>query len=221
MNNNNEKGKRFFKELRQKMEELEPPDKDQRVQNQLPPYAYKNLQTIFQGINDALLWISSTSVIIFASPMVKNVYGYHPNELIGKHIREITPPDDLQKILDAVNDVFKGMENQRLKIWQKDITGCIFFAEASVSTVEKDTSKIAQIAIRDITPWKETQDKLEKTNTFLNHILESSSTISIIATDRDRTIEYWNSGAENMFGYDSSEILGHHKIDILYPRDNE
>ena len=68
---------------------------------------------------------------------------------------------------------------------------------------------------------KKSQQILEEANRFLNHLLESSSTISIIATDRDRTIEYWNSGAENMFGYDSSEVLGRHKIDILYPHDNE
>ena len=57
---------------------------------------------------------------------------------------------------------------------------------------------------------KKSQQNLEEANRFLRHILESSSKISIIVTDRDRVIEYWNSGAENMFGYSSPEVLGRH-----------
>ncbi len=68
---------------------------------------------------------------------------------------------------------------------------------------------------------KKSQQNLEEANRFLRHILESSSKISIVATDRDRVIEYWNSGAENMFGYSSPEVLGRHKVDILYPDDNK
>ena len=94
----------------------------------------------------------------------------------------------------------------------------------------KDRNKKEKRLVKDIiqkmeglenTNKKVPQQNLEEANRFLNHILESSSTISIIATDRDRTIEYWNSGAENMFGYRPSEVLGNHKIDLLYPHDNE
>ena len=63
-------------------------------------------------------------------------------------------------------------------------------------------------------------EDLKATNRFLNHILESSSSISIIATDKNRIIRYWNAGAENMFGYRSAEVVDRTKIDILYPLEN-
>ena len=59
--------------------------------------------------------------------------------------------------------------------------------------------------------------ELRRTNTFLENILESSSSISIISTDLEGNITFWNKGAENIFGYTSQEIVGHHKIGILYP----
>ncbi|MDP8240800.1 MAG: PAS domain S-box protein [Candidatus Hatepunaea meridiana] len=51
---------------------------------------------------------------------------------------------------------------------------------------------------------------------FLKNILESSSFISIISTDLNGMILYWNSGAENIFGYKAEEVVKREKIDILY-----
>jgi len=64
----------------------------------------------------------------------------------------------------------------------------------------------AAIALRDL-------------NAFLKNILDSSSSISIMSTDLERNILYWNCGAEKLFGYKSDEVVGKQKIDILYGGD--
>ena len=53
-------------------------------------------------------------------------------------------------------------------------------------------------------------------NKLLTDILESSSSVSIIATDLKQNILYWNSGAENIFGFQASEVVGKKRINILY-----
>jgi len=50
---------------------------------------------------------------------------------------------------------------------------------------------------------------------FLRNILNSSSSISIISTDLDQKIVFWNKGAENIFGYKAEEIIGR-KVQVLY-----
>ena len=60
-------------------------------------------------------------------------------------------------------------------------------------------------------------DSLRETNRFLQNILKSSSAISIVSTDLDGNILYWNIGAENILGYKAEEIVGRHNISILYP----
>ena len=62
----------------------------------------------------------------------------------------------------------------------------------------------------------ESMEALRENNAFLRNIIESSSSISIISTDLDSNIVYWNSGAENIFGYKAEEVVGKQKIDILY-----
>jgi len=54
-----------------------------------------------------------------------------------------------------------------------------------------------------------------KNERLLSSILESSSSVSIISTDINHNIQYWNNGAENIFGYKSSEVIGKN-ISIIY-----
>ena len=64
-----------------------------------------------------------------------------------------------------------------------------------------------------------TEEALRKTNTFLKNILDSSSSISILSTDLEGTVLFWNKGAENIFGYEADEMVGRQKIDMLYSDD--
>ncbi len=64
-----------------------------------------------------------------------------------------------------------------------------------------------------------TEEALRKANTFLKNILDSSSSISILSTDLEGTVLFWNKGAENIFGYKADEMVGRQKIDTLYSDD--
>ncbi len=62
--------------------------------------------------------------------------------------------------------------------------------------------------------------KLRNMNDLLRGILESSSSISIVFTDRKGIIRYWNKGAENIFGYTAKEIIGK-PVEVLYTEDTK
>jgi PAS domain S-box-containing protein len=66
---------------------------------------------------------------------------------------------------------------------------------------------------------RESSTALKETNAFLKNILDSSSSISIISTDLEANVLFWNKGAENIFGYKAEEMVGRQKINILYPDD--
>ena len=68
-------------------------------------------------------------------------------------------------------------------------------------------------------PSGRADEALRETNAFLKNILDSSSAISILSTDLEGNVLFWNKGAENLFGYNAEEMVGRKKIDILYPDD--
>jgi PAS domain S-box-containing protein len=63
-------------------------------------------------------------------------------------------------------------------------------------------------------------EELSRTKEFLSGILNSSSLVSVVLTDLDQYIRFWNRGAENIFGYTANEMIGT-KITRLYPRDTQ
>jgi PAS domain S-box-containing protein len=71
-----------------------------------------------------------------------------------------------------------------------------------------------------ITEEKITEETLElaRSTHFLKGILESSSLVSIVVTDPDQNVLFWNKGAESIFGYSGEEMLGK-RISRLYPPD--
>jgi PAS domain S-box-containing protein len=83
-----------------------------------------------------------------------------------------------------------------------------------------ELSKANAFLEREISVRKQAEEALEQTNKFLRNILNSSFSISIVSTDLDHNILFWNKGAENIFGYKAEEMVGRKGIDVLYP-DNE
>ncbi|MFC1836542.1 HD domain-containing phosphohydrolase [Thermodesulfobacteriota bacterium] len=54
---------------------------------------------------------------------------------------------------------------------------------------------------------------------LLKGILDSSTLVSVVLTDLEQRVKFWNSGAENIFGFSAREMLGK-KITGLYSPDS-
>jgi len=89
----------------------------------------------------------------------------------------------------------RAMEHVRLRRFEKEHTRLL------ESEIEARTRELAQ------------------TNDFLRGILNSSAGVSIILTDFDQNVLFWNSGAEKLFGYSAEEMIGS-SITQLYVADS-
>jgi PAS domain S-box-containing protein len=78
--------------------------------------------------------------------------------------------------------------------------------------VKRDQSRIIEQAV------KEQTHELLNAKDFLKGILDSSTLVSVVLTDLDQKVRFWNKGAENIMGYTSEEMIGT-KITRLYPPD--
>ena len=75
----------------------------------------------------------------------------------------------------------------------------------------RNLDEATEIVAEATKEWAQTKD-------FLEGILHSSSAVSIILTDFDQNVLFWNKGAENIFGYTAEEMIGS-KITRLYQED--
>ena len=75
----------------------------------------------------------------------------------------------------------------------------------------KDTASMPFSSLHDLFAWKRTKEHLQFQSTILHNVRES-----VVVTDLQGKIIYWNEGAEHLFGYSASEMLGKTPA-LLYP----
>lgn len=97
-------------------------------------------------------------------------------------------------------------------------------AEKHVRDLQERSADLsnANVQLRqEINERERAEEELNETNKFLKNILDSSSSISIISTDTESNVLFWNKGAENLLGYKAEEMVGREKMDKLYSEDQK
>jgi two-component system, chemotaxis family, CheB/CheR fusion protein len=75
--------------------------------------------------------------------------------------------------------------------------------------------RLLEVTLRYALEHKQCQDMLRQTESRLQFIIESIQDFAIFSTDLDGHIDFWNNGAEHVFGYPETEIIGQH-FEILF-----
>ena len=134
-------------------------------------------------------------------------------EYMSEPEKEILEPQNIKSIL--IIPIYIG----------KQFWGFIGFDDCTYerewSETEKSVLKTAAGSIGGLIGLMQFEKQLKDTNIFLSSILESSITISIITFDLSGVINYWNSGAENLFGYSTSEVIGKNIIGLIIKEEDQ
>jgi PAS domain S-box-containing protein len=138
--------------------------------------------------------------------------GYEREELLRKTIGDIVPPEDRPR-LAAVRATMLSRGQSSLAEWRH-------LRKDGVAVPVEVNSNILpggrwQAFVRDITARKRTEGETRFSEARLAGIV-SISTDAIISVDESRKILLFNEGAERLFGYTPSEIIGA-SLDVLVP----
>lgn len=118
--------------------------------------------------------------------------------------------NDKQIIYILISEIGFALENARL---YKEVERHLNELQNHAIELSRTNNRLQS----EIAERKRIEESLKETNEFLTNILDSSQAISIISTDLEKNITFWNKGAEMIFGYKAEEVVGRHKMDILYP----
>ncbi|QGG46370.1 PAS domain S-box protein [Heliorestis convoluta] len=149
------------------------------------------------------------------NPAFCRIVGYTEEELLSRPYIEFLHKEDQSKIknydFNSYDKETMQLPHMEVRYICKDGT---YKWIAWTATIDINEELIYGVG-RDITDKK----TLEKTNMELNSIVEAS-TDAIIVIDRDGIIQSWNGGAEKLFGYSQSEIIGQ-PIQVFAPEEKK
>ena len=167
--------------------------------------------TLLNNISDAVFSTDKNFVIATWNQAATEMYGYTANEAIGKTVPELIQPrmtaDEIEKELDDLhwNDFYKDEYECKTK------SGQFVQVMASINVMRNAMGDlIGYVAVhRNISDRKKAEERIR----YLASLVDQASD-AIFSLDAERRIRSWNKGAEEMYGYHRSEVIGKMGTDV-------
>ena len=173
--------------LRRRVAELEKVNAEHSQEKEALSTAEEQLRIIVENTYDIVFQLSPLGLIKYVSPKVKEIYGYEPEDLMGKHLKKTTPPTELPRALKVLKSALSGKEITNFEINQLDANGNIIPMEVNVTPVRKDGKIIAVEGImRDITERKRTEEEAKRgTEKMVKAMEDTIQAMAMIVEMRD------------------------------------
>jgi len=150
--------KRIAEELRRANEELQ-----RRTTEQLGEYRSR-LASIIDSSEDAILSKDLNGTITSWNRGAERIYGYSPEEAVGKHISLLTPGDRPGEIPEILQKIARGESTEHYESVRVTKDGRQLSVSISVSPLRTAAGEIvgASVIARDITAQKRTESQLRQ-----------------------------------------------------------
>ena len=163
---------------------------------------------------------TSDSTIMYANPMFEKMFGYGPDEIVGKHISIVNAPTD-KTPEETACEIIGSLE--RDGVWSGDVKNIkkdrtLFWCYANVSTFDHPEYGEVWISIHtDITERKQAENDKKESEQRLQSIIDNSTTV-IFVKDLGGRYLLINRCYEHLFNIDRASIKGKTDYEV-FPKD--
>jgi len=169
------------------------------------------LQTILDSSPDLIFTIKKDGTIGFTNKRLKDILGYEPDEVKGKHFLDAIPKELHPYMQRKWKEIQKGIPSvYETKVIKKD--GSIINCLVSHAPL-KGTDEYVAI-LKDISEYKRIQRELELRKAYLENLINHAPVATITQDNKGKVCE-WNAAAEKLFGYKADEAIGKPLDDLI------
>jgi PAS domain S-box-containing protein len=163
--------------------------------------------------DDAIIGGDTSSLITTWNLAAQRLFGYKAEEVVGRNISFLIPPDRLDELEVVLGRVAQGSAAQHYDTKRIHKDGSLMDIAMTVSPIKDPGGTIIGTSTiqRNITERKRTETVMAEMAAIVD-----SSNDAIIGKTLDGVITTWNRGAEHIYGYQADEMIGK-SISLLVP----
>lgn len=160
-----------------------------------------DLQNLFSSTQIAIIFLDNSLRIQKFSPAAKALFRVIESD-VGRPLTDIAAAFSDVTLLDQVREVIEALETREQQVYRAE--GDLWYIRRirPYRSLENTIDGVV-VTFVDVTDLKRAQARIA----YLAAIVESSQD-AIIGQSLDGTITSWNAGAERIYGYSPSEVLG-------------
>ena len=184
----------------------------------------KKYRLLAENVRDVIWTLDNDFRHAYVSPSVRYVTGYKPEELVGKTVLELIPPESVRIIRTVFNERIEAESRGRMDIVSrfeyqmicKD--GSLIWVEAQAQPILDAAGKrIGFTGVsRDITARKKAEEELRESEKRYRLLAENIRDV-IWTTDNDLRFTYISPSFRYLEGYEPEDVLGKTIFDFTPP----
>jgi len=171
------------------------------------------LAAIVESSDDGIIGASLDGMITSWNSGAEAIYGYRADEVKGRPISILMPPDRYDEMPQIFERIMRGERITHYETVRVTKDGREIDVSITISPIKGSAGKItgASAISREITGCKEEEEQLHEQAALLDHAQDA-----IIVRDLEGHVLYWNKSAERISGWSANEAVGKNISDLLY-----
>ncbi len=162
--------------------------------------------------------VAQDGLIRFVNVAALEISGYDEEEVLFKPFSELIHPDDRDMVLERHLRRMKGEKfpsRYFFRITCKD--GQNRWVEIDSGQIVWENKPAVLFFMTDITERKLALEKIQASELRFRLFLEDVSSVPVQGYDSNRSVFFWNSASERLYGYSRDEALGKQLEDLIVP----
>jgi PAS domain S-box-containing protein len=174
------------------------------------------LAAIVNSSEDAIISKTLDGIITSWNPGATRIFGYSAQEVIGKPMLTLFPPERVSEETEILARIGRGESVNHFETVRVRKDGERIDISVSLSPITDKAGKIigASKIARDITQRKRGEEALQKERDFVSALVNTVSAI-VVVLDRQARIVRFNRACEQLTGFSFEEAKGQDVMDLL------
>jgi PAS domain S-box-containing protein len=179
---------------------------------------HQHQASIVESSDDAIVGKSLDGTIRSWNAGAAKIYGYSAEEVIGRSISLLTPPDRVDELRDILARIGRGEPVDRLQTVRVTKDGRKLHMSLTISPIRNGQGKVvgASAIARDVTEQRRAEDDLRASEARKGAMLEAALDC-MVTMDHRGTITDFNPAAETTFGYSQAQAVGAEMAELIIP----
>jgi PAS domain S-box-containing protein len=175
-----------------------------------------------------VVWQTTPDLIItYVTSSVQKLFGYAPQELVGRHLTYLLTPAAKEVVLDRYPEIMRRLEEHKefdgevsvVEQIRKD--GTTIWTEVVTAPAFDSAGQFVgfQGVTRDVSKRKEYEEELRASAEKYRSLVESISDV-IFEIDVRGVVTYISPIVRNVFGYEAENLIGKTFLEFVHPEDS-
>jgi two-component system CheB/CheR fusion protein len=205
-------------ELQSVNEELTTVNQELKIKIEELSQANNDFRNLMNSTDIGTLFLDRSLRVKLFTPRARDIFNLIPSDA-GRPLLDLTNRLSDDRLINDIEQVLDRLQTVEREVQARD--GRWYVMTLLPYRTTEDRIEGVIITFVDITRHKEAEARVIASEQRLHLLVESVKDYAIFAMTPDGRVDYWNAGAERVFGFDEKEIIGRPSALIFTPEDRE